>query len=182
MSDKGNKFLTADGKEVFLSESRKKHLKAHPGVMNFLKGAISKIYIPEGTTYFQEAINLGKKIGISRLVKADKISLDEETDFALRVEREWPVRVSLVLEGESCDSVTVEVKFDQESKKYFLNTAYIGYPCPDSPYHVADKTSDKYKEALDFWCNHALAYDPKIMGKTFKASWNSILTRAQLLS
>jgi hypothetical protein len=173
------KFISANGKEIYLNDERRRHLNAHPGVINFLEEAISKINIPEYAMYFQEAINLGRIIGISRLVKADKIYPDDEADFALRVNREWPVRVSLVSKGESCDSVTLEIKFDEQSKKYFLNTAYIGFPCPDSPYHISDKTSEKYKEALEFWCRHALAYDQKIMGKPFKASWSSILVRSK---
>lgn len=182
MGTEDNKFLTADGKEIILTEKKKKHLRAHQNVMEFLEESISKIYIPDNATYFEEAINIGRVIGRSLLVKTNLITPDEETDFALRVGREWPVRVSVESKGESCDSVTLEIKFNEQSKKYFLNTAYIGFPCPDSPYYISDKISDEYKESLEFWCRHALAYDPKIMEKPFKASWNSILTRAQLLS
>ena len=174
MSAEDNKFLTADGKEIVFTQEKRKHLQAHPDVLEFIEEAISKVRIPDGLSRFEEAISLKRTIGMTLLVQTKPINPDDETDFALRVEREWPVRVFLESEGEPCDSVTIEIIFYQKSKKYFLNTAYIGFPCPDSPYHISDKTGDAYKEALQFWCSHALAYDPKIMGKPFKASWKSI--------
>jgi hypothetical protein len=175
------KFLSANGKEIFVTEETKRHLSAHPDVVEFFEEAISKANIPEGTTRFKETINLGREVGISSLIETKPILPDEETDFAMRIEREYPVRISLNVEGSACDSVTLKIVFDEKSQKYFLITAYIGQNTPSNPYYT-DRATDEYKESLDFWCSHALAYDPKIMEKPFKASWNSILTRARLLS
>lgn len=177
--DSGTKYIAANGKEVFLTEEKKRHLLAHPDVFEFLEEAVSKAVIPDGATYFQEAIHLGRTIGVSLLIKTKKIKPDEETDFALRVERDKPVRVFLESDGQPCDSVTLEIKFDEQAKRYFLNTAYIGYPCPYSPYHITDKNNPEYKSALEFWCSHALAYDPKIMEKPFRSSWKSVLDKAR---
>jgi hypothetical protein len=175
-------FLSADGKEIFITKETRKHLLAHPDVLEYLEEAIGKVKIPDGMSQFEEAIDLGRIIGKSLLVEAKDISSDEETEFALRVGREWPVRVALEAQGIECDSVTLDIIYDNNLKKYRLRTAYIGYPTPSNPYYIADKNSQDYKEAIEFWCCHALAYDPKIMGKPFKASWNSVLTRARLLS
>lgn len=180
-SAEDEKFISANGKEIFVTAEIRRHLSAHPDVLEFLEEAVSKANIPEGTALFNEAISLGRKIGISICVETEKISPNEETDFSLRLEREFPSRISLESKGDPCDSVTLKIKFDQQSGKYFLETAFIGLPTPSNPYY-ADRASNEYKESLDFWCSHALAYDPEIMEKPFKSSWNSILTRAGLLS
>lgn len=170
------KYNSACGKEIFVTAETIQHLKAHPDVVEFLEEAISKTNIPEGVARFEEAINLGREIGISSLIETKPILPDEETDFAIRVEREFPVRISLEGEGKVCDLVTMKIVFDEKTKKYNLITAYIGPNTPSNPYY-ADRTSDEYRKSLDFWCNHALAYDPKIMGKPFKSSWNFILKK-----
>lgn len=174
-SAEDEKFISANGKEVFVTAETRRHLLAHPDVLDFLEEAISKANILEGANRFKEAINLGRGIGISSLIETKPVDPDEETDFAMRIEREYPIRVSLDLKGKVYDSVTLKIDFDEKSKKYYLITAYIGPNTPSNPYY-ADRASDEYRKSLDFWCSHALAYDPKIMEKPFKASWNSILS------
>jgi len=174
-SAEDDKFISTNGKEVFVTAETKKHLSAHPDVLEFIEEAVAKVHIPDTASLFKETISLGREIGISSLIETKPIRPDEETDFAMRVEREYPVRVSLNAKGSACDSVTLKIVFDEKSKKYFLITAYIGPNTPSNPYYT-NRTSDEYKESLEFWCSHALAYDPKIMGKPFKASWNSILS------
>lgn len=172
-----DKFKTACGKDIYLREERKKHFLAHPDVLDFMNEAISKIVIPDNATYFEEAINLGRTIGEAKLIEVEKIAPEQKTTFALRLERKFPSRVAMGAKGIPCDCVTVEIKFDDLKKEYYLSTAYIGYPCPDEPSHIKDKTSDDFKKALDFWLNHALVFNPKIMGSVFKASWNEVLSR-----
>ena len=175
-SAEDEKFLSANGKEVFVTAETKKHLSAHPDVLEFLEEAIAKVRITDDIVFFKEAISLGREISISSLINTKLILPDEETDFAMRIEREYPVRISLNAEGSACDLVTLKIKFDEKSKKYFLITAYIGPNTPSNPYYT-DRTSDEYKKSLEFWCSHALAYDPTIMKKPFRASWNSILNK-----
>jgi hypothetical protein len=175
------KLISADGKEIFITQETRKHLLAHPDVLEYLEEAVSKVKIPAGTIRFKEAISLGREIGVSSLVETKPIHPDEETDFAMRIEREYPVRVSLEGQGITSDEVTLKIILNERSQKYFLITAYIGPNTPSNPYY-ADRTSDEFEKSLDFWCRHALTHDPKIMKKSFKASWNSVLTRVGLLS
>jgi len=170
-----NKIRTACGKDIHITEHARKHLSAHPDVLEFLEEAISKVVIPEGATNFEEAINLGRIVGESKLIETEKISPDQKTTFALRLERKYPSRVAVGEKGIPCDSVTIEIKFDETKKEYYLSTAYIGYPCPYEPAYIEDKTSEDFKKALDFWSSHALVFDPKIMGPTFEASWEEML-------
>lgn len=172
---KENKFISGNGKEIFITEKTRTHLWAHPDVWEFLEEAVSKIKIPDGADYFCEAVKFGKIIGVSSLVETSPISLGEETDFALRLERQWPSRVALDSRKEPCDAMTLEIKFEKLSGKYILSTAYIGYPCPYEPGYIKNQGSDEFKKALYFWCRHSLAYDAKIMKKPFRSSWGSIL-------
>jgi len=170
-----NKFRTACGKEIHITEKTRKHLLAHSDVLEFLEEAISKIRIPQNTKHFCKAVSFGRIVGISRLVETEKILPGDETDFAFRLERKKPSRITFKSNGKPCDSVTLEIKFDGRAKKYFLSTAYIGYPCPYEPGYIKNQKSFEFKKALAFWCKHALAYDSKIMGKPFKSSWNGVL-------
>jgi len=176
MNIKG-KFKTACGKDIYLREERKKHFLSHPDVLDFVDEAISKIVIPNSATYFEEAINMGRTIGEAKLIEVEKISPAQKTTFALRLERKFPSRVAVNGKGIPCDCVTVEIKFDELKNEYYLSTAYIGFPCPDEPFNIKDKTSDDFEKAIDFWCSHALIFDPKIMGPVFEASWNEVLSK-----
>lgn len=171
------KLISACGKEIFVTEEVKVHLLAHPDVLEFLEEAVKKIRIPDDTVHFCDAVNFGRIIGTSLLIKTNQISPKDETDFSFRLERKWPSRVTLEESGKPCDFVTLEIKLDKRLRKYILSTAYIGFPCPYEPCYIKDQESDEFQKALNFWCSHALAYDPKIMGKTFKSSWDSTLNR-----
>lgn len=173
--DLKDKFKTACGKDIFLREDNRKHFLAHPDVLEFVEEAISKIVIPDGATHFEEAISLGRVVGEATLIEAEKISPDQKTTFALRFERKFPSRVIVGESGIPCDSVTVVTRFDELKKEYYLSTAYIGYPCPDEPVNIKDKTSDDFKEALDFWCSHSLIFDSKTMNPIFETSWEEVL-------
>lgn len=170
-------FVTACAKKIFINSETKRHLQAHNDVEEFLEEAISKVKIPNGALYLENAVNLGRIIGISSLVETNSIQLNEKTLFAKRAGRDWPSRIACDSKGVPCDSVTLETKFNKQSNQYELSTAYIGFPCPDEPVHSSDKTSNAFKKSLNFWCRHALVYDPSTMGKYFESTWESVLNK-----
>ncbi|KKT72308.1 MAG: hypothetical protein UW66_C0006G0004 [Candidatus Moranbacteria bacterium GW2011_GWF1_44_4] len=172
-----DEIITANGKTISIPEDTKKHLSAHPDVLEFLEEAISKTVVPEKAKYFEGAINLGRIIGESKLIETEKIMPNEKTTFAFRLERKYPSRVIKNEKGMLCDSVTIEIKFDNVKKEYYLSTAYVGFPCPYEPFYISDETSDEFKQALDFWCKHALVYDSVIMDSAFEASWDEVLKK-----
>lgn len=170
-------FTTACGKKIFITSETKKHLQAHSDVEEFLEEAILKIKIPDNVPYLEKAVDLGRTIGISTLVETNSIQPNRKTLFATRAGRNWPSRIACDLKGKSCNSVTLEIKFDKQANRYELSTAYIGFPCPDEPIHFSDRTSKEFKKSLDFWCRHALVYDPSTMGKYFESTWENVLSK-----
>jgi hypothetical protein len=170
-----NQLKTSDGKEVFITPGIKEHLLAHADVVEFLEEAVAKLEIPDGIAWIGVAVNLGRNVGISKLVKVGVVLPGQKTFFAKRIAHEFPTHVVLEREGEWCDSVTLEVKYDKNEKKYFLNTAHFGFPCPDEPFCINNRESNEFKESLDFWRRHALVYEEKIMAPVFKAAWEDVL-------
>ncbi len=39
---------------------------------------------------------------------------------------------------------------------------------------LADDPS-AYEESINFWCSHALVYDPELMRKPFRSTWEKVL-------
>jgi len=171
------KYSTACGKEVFVTAETMNHLKAHPDVVEYLTEAISRANIPNGSTIYRETVDMGRTVGISALIETDRISLNDETYFAKRIEREYPVRIILNVVGQPTAKVTLKVVFDEMENKFLLQTAWIGPDAPPLPYNVPGDLGGELEKSLGFWCSHALAYDPKVMGKPFKTSWNFILNK-----
>jgi hypothetical protein len=170
-----DKLVTSDGKEVFIIPEIKEHLLAHADVVEFLEEAVEKLEMPDGIMWIGVAVSLGRIVGTSNLVKVEEVLPGQKTFFAKRIAHEFPTHVALNREGEQCDSITVEIKYNKNDKRYFLNTAYVGFPCPDEPFYIADKESNEFKESLGFWRRHALVYDEKIMEPVFEAAWEDVL-------
>jgi hypothetical protein len=170
-----NQLKTNDGKSVYITPEIKEHLLAHADVVEFLEEAVAKLEIPDGIAWIGVAVNLGRIVGVSKLVKVGEVLPNQKTFFAKRLAHEFPTHVTLNREGEPCDSITLEIKYDENEKKYFLNTAHFGFPCPDEPFYIADKESNEFKESLGFWRSHALVYEEKIMAPVFEAAWEKVL-------
>jgi hypothetical protein len=168
-------YISACGKKIFIRNETKEHLLAHPDVVNFLDEAISKIYINRNVKHFEKAVDFERVLGASSLVRTKKIAPEDEADFAFRIKRRWPTRVALDSKDQTCNSATLVINLDEKIHEYYLVTAYIGLPCPDEPCYITNRSSSEFREAIDFWCKHALIYNPKAMGKSFKSNWMKIL-------
>ena len=44
------------------------------------------------------------------------------------------------------------------------------------------KTDDPsaYKASINFWCSHALAYDPEVMDEPFETTWGDIISDGEM--
>lgn len=157
---------------VMVDKAGESHLVSHPDVIKFLPEAISKFNVKESKIredgVIVAEVNLGRIIGKTGLIKTNAIKMDEETLFSYRHDHSYPTRV-VKGEGEDCDTITLAVK--PENNKWALLTAYLGYICPDEPFYIKDHSSAEFKESLNFWSTHALAYDPAVMQEPFTSTW-----------
>lgn len=160
-----------------VNKEAQEHLTAHPDVSTLLLAAISKLTIGDSVSHIEKEINFGRVVGISNLIPIPKVGIDQKTYFAFRKARKCPSHVVLNQKDESCDTITVEVNFDESSQKWILSTAYIGHICPNEPFYFENKTTPEFKEALAFWSEHALIYDETTMNEPFKSTWQDELKK-----
>ena len=63
-----------------------------------------------------------------------------------------------------------------EKKSYELVTAWFGEFAPKELWdpNLTDDPS-AYKASINFWCRHALVYDPEVMDEPFESTWEDIV-------
>jgi hypothetical protein len=166
-------YRTACGATIELSEKARRHLDAHPDVLDILHEAIGKIQL-RNRPHQEIEVDLGRAVGISTCIKTTAIRADEQAQFALRKGRQFPSRVITGVTGSPTSKAVVIVR--QLGRYQFdLVTAWIGSLAKKEPWDRNIKSPAQFQECLDFWCNHALLHDPDTMGHVFQGTWEQIV-------
>ena len=160
---------------INLTDSLREHLEAHPEILDLIPEIVSKVNIPTDGCRLASQTSLGRVVGQSSLIKTQKIGLSETAWFAIRKNRMKASRVVPDAGPADTDLVSI-VANPVEKKSYELVTAWFGAMAPKEPWDpdLADDPS-AYDESINFWCRHALVYDPELMRKPFRSNWNKIL-------
>ena len=71
------------------------------------------------------------------------------------------------------NNIRQNLEFNAFTKRYNENIL------DTEPYYIEDRNSEAFKNALDFWTEHALIYDKESsVGDVFTSTWNNELTKA----
>jgi len=187
-----HEFKTTSKEIIKITNKGYEHLLTHEEITPmFLDECIKKI--DTSTIKIKDKSNISieikfnKIIGKTSCIKTQKIKYNEKTYFAQRIGRPYPSRV-IKTQKQDCDTVTIILKpffktqdiprlYAEMNPKplYFtLITAYIGYKAEKEPWDISIKNEEEKTAALDFWCNHALIFDPETMENVQKKSYKEI--------
>ena len=169
------KFKTACGGTIVVPRKVEDHLVAHPEVRDILPEAIGRVVLPSGGAFLSAEVEMGSVVGRSGCVQTSPISPSERSLFAQRVGRERPSRV-MVGEGEETTKVVVLAFASRgEAGVYVLVTSWVGSLARKEPWDPTIRSQAEHQESLDFWCSHALVWDPAVMSAPFESSWQEVL-------
>jgi len=168
-------FKTGCGGSIHLTDSVKEHLEAHAGILGLIPEIVSRVTLPTDGSRLASQTSLGRVVGQSSLISTKKIGLSETAWFAIRKSR---MKASLVVPNASpvdTDLVSIVANL-VEKNSYELVTAWYGEFAPKEPWDpdLADDLS-AYEESINFWCRHALVYDPEVMDEPFESTWEDIV-------
>ena len=168
-------FKTSCGGNINLSESVKEHLRAHPNILDLIPEVALRITLPVDGSRLTKQISFNRVVGQSSLINTKKIELSDIAWFAVRKNR---MKASRIILGEclaDTDIVTIIANPFAENT-YKLVTAWFGILAPKEPwdFDLVGNLSE-YKEAIQFWCSHALIYSSDTMHDPFESSWENIL-------
>jgi len=175
MNSQKNIYKTNCGGNIIITVKVKSHLEVHPGIHDLIPEIASRVTLPTDSSRLARQVSLGRVVGQSSLINTKKIGLSETAWFAVRKNRMKASRVVPDAGPADTDLVSI-VANPVEKKSYELVTAWFGAMAPKEPWDpdLADDPS-AYDESINFWCRHALVYDPELMRKPFRSSWNNIL-------
>ena len=168
---------TDRGGTVVISDDTQRHLEAHPGIIDLLTEAIIKIKLPTMPQQLQLQVDLGRIVGKSSLLETPQITATTPCWFAKRQGRLGPSRVIPDI-GPAETSVISIIANAITSDRYELVSAWYGGMAPKEPWDP-DLADDPlaYEESINFWCSHALVYDPDVMDESFESTWKKVLQK-----
>ncbi len=168
-------YKTGCGGSIYLTEGVREHLKAHPGILALIPEIVSRVTLPTDGSRLASQTSLGRVVGQSSLIGTEKIGLSETAWFAIRKNRMKASRVVPDASPVDTDMVSI-VANPVEKNSYELVTAWYGEFAPKESWDpdLADDLR-AYEESINFWCRHALVYDPEVMDKPFESTWEDIV-------
>lgn len=171
-----NQYRTACNGAINISHQAKRHLDAHPNVVDYLHAAIGKLHLPIHREKFESEIDMGRPIGRAGVIKTVPIQVGDRALFALRANRKLPSRVANAGElGEKTSRIVVVARPSLTENQYDLITAWIGTLAKKEPWDRSIAERGDFHESLRFWSSTALEYDPAVMGPVFESSWKEVL-------
>ena len=164
------------GGSIIVPPKAQEHLRAHPEVGGVLAEAIGHITLPLNGEFLAVAVEMGRVVGGRHGVSTALILPGASATFALRMGREKPSRVIVGVEGPESTTVVVLAFASKKKDEYVLKTSFIGELAPKEPWDRSLRPGSKEsQESLDFWCCHALVYDPAVMKPAFESSWSVVM-------
>ena len=172
---KSTSYKTGCGGSIYLTEGVSDHLKAHPGILGLIPEIVSRVTLPTDGSRLASQTSLGRVVGQTSLIGTEKIGLSETAWFAVRKNRMKASRVVPDANPVDTDLVSI-IANPVEKNSYELVTAWFGAMAPKEPWDP-DLTDDPsaYEESINFWCSHALVYDPDVMDEPFESTWEDII-------
>ena len=168
-------FHTACGGKIEAATDTRLHLSAHQGVIDYLPEAMNKISLPNDLKKLCQVIDLGRIIGRSSLLETVQIELNTSCWFAKRQERLGPSRVILDIDPTETSVISI-IANAITPDRYKLVSAWFGAFAPKEPWDTTlISEPSAFKESLDFWCCHALAYNHEGMDEPFESTWEEII-------
>jgi len=139
------------------------HVKSRALGRKLLADSLNRVN-PRGNAFHLEQVNFGTVVGNSNCVPT---SPGDRIIFAQRPGRRGYTRFVKGRRPEPCNSVVVIIKaiIEGGQRLYVLVTAFVGKAAQPEPWDTKailnqDNPSIAYWEALEFWENHALIWDP----------------------
>ena len=169
-----DQYRGACGSIVTITENARRHLEAHPAVIQLLPEAIRNTWVSRSPIPEIE-VDMGRIIGRTGLV--DTVVADPSTpmQFAMRKGRNLPSRVTNeVTVGQETHKLVLVAR-KQQSGTFQLVTSWIGPLARKEPWDPSIRREHEFRECLRFWCANALLHDPETMGSVFESSWTEIL-------
>lgn len=166
-------YRTKCGGRLMLTAKAKEHLVAHPEVGDLLDEVAGLVELPRDGSFLVRAVDLGRLVGRSGCIPADRVGAEGKAKFALRVGRRKPSRVVIGALGPEVNTVVVLAFAGREPGTYALITAYVGALAPKEPWDATPGI--EREQALEFWGKNALVYDPEVMGEQFESTWQDII-------
>lgn len=169
-----DQYRGACGSIVTITENARRHLEAHPAVIQFLPEAIRKTWVSRSPIPEIE-VDMGRVIGRTNLVDMSVGKPSTPMQFALRKGRYLPSRVTNeVTVGQETHKLVLVAR-KQHPRSYQLVTSWIGSLARKEPWDHSIRSEHEFEECLRFWCSNALLHAPDTMGPVFESSWTEIL-------
>lgn len=169
----GTAFRTQCGNNIVLNQRTLTHLASHPDVLAVLPAAIAKLDLRR-QSFVSRTIVFDSTIGTTDLIKTEAGTSGERMMFAYRAGRTLPSRVIM---AEAVPTNSVHLIAKKMGAEYVLITCYFGANAPKEPWDTTLRAEDQ-AAALEFWCQHGLAYSPEKMGAPFESTWDDVLRKA----
>lgn len=167
---------------LLLTRDAIEHLETHPDVsFRLLCMAFERARVSQERRTIKQTIDFQYIIGQTSKVETNPISLRETTEFAYRRWRRYPSRVVVDVRKAPTSLLTLVANRDKTTERtWILETAYLGSEAPLEP--LSSNSIGDCREgdtaSLDFWCRHALMYDPtEYITKPFVPSWAQLIER-----
>jgi hypothetical protein len=168
-------YKTACGGRLLVPQKAKEHLLAHPDAAQFFPDAASRMVLPtEGFAAVE--IEMGHLIGREGVVKMPMCGLSTQILFAQRNGRERASRVApMGLKGEEVSTMVILAYPSRtEKNSYVLISTWIGKLAQKEPWDKNIASETELHECIQYWCSHALEYDPTVMGVPFESTWEKV--------
>lgn len=170
---------TACGHRIYIPEHTLNTLTQHQHLLGLVQQAVRQVHLPADGRMLREAVAFPEAVGQTDCVKAAPIAWNQETTFAQRPQRRFISRVeTTVTEGPQTNLVTiVAVPYSRRLlDPYRLVAAWIGDLAPMEPWDPNLRLASQAEriKAMDFWCQHALVYDPQTMGQIKSMTWEQV--------
>jgi hypothetical protein len=163
---------TSCGGKIIVPPKTILHLRAHPEVERILNKVCERLVLPTDSSFLRCEVEMGHIVGLAGCVETPAIRVDEPATFAWRLERKGPSRV-VVARGVETSMVSLLAFPNRDDvHTYVLITAWVGSLAPKEPWDTNITTELEQRDSLEFWCRHALVYDPSVMSsEPFTSSW-----------
>jgi hypothetical protein len=177
------KIIRRDGSVLHLLHRSIKHMAAHSDVtFNLLRAAFERIELPETKKRVKAEIDFGRVIGRTSKVTTDPIAPEDSSVFAYRHGRRYPSRVVIEVSKPATSLLVMVAERDRMKgdMAWVLETAYLGSDAPLEPLSgsVLRDEPESQAKVLQFWCRHALIYDPQeYITSPFRSSWATLCQR-----
>lgn len=167
------------GNTIEVTPRCSEHLSAHPDLEKILVAVLLKVKLTD-SPFLEQEVDMGEIVGQSSRVATPAFSPQDEMMFAHRLNRFGASRVIEQSQlGDETSIVSVILKRVRPSH-FHLITAWVGTLARKEPWDPTISSECERQKCLEFWCQNALIYDPKVMGPIYKSTWSAELEKVDI--